>query len=420
MRRLLTTLVVLALLAAACGGDGDGSNEAGTGATPTAPAGNGDGTADGSGPTTEAPAPDVSRARASLVEVAAVRQPTAMAVRPNDDALYVTEKTGRVRRIPRGQTADPGPPEAGAVLDLSGQVSTGSEQGLLGLTFSPDGGRLYVDYTDRAGDTHVVEYQFRDGKADPGTARELLFVDQPFANHNGGQVVFGPDGKLYISLGDGGSRNDPGDRAQDLGEILGKLLRIDPQPSGGSPYTVPPDNPFVGRPGARPEIWMYGLRNPWRFTWDRQTQDLWIADVGQDRLEEIDFLPAGSPSGVNFGWPLVEGTGRVKGANPAGAVLPIFEYDHDQGCSVTGGYVYRGAKVPSLRGVYVYGDACSGKVWGLTQSGGEVTGQQELNLAGLEDATGSSGFSISSFGEDAAGELYLLSLGGAVYRFDPA
>ncbi|MDQ3978156.1 MAG: PQQ-dependent sugar dehydrogenase [Actinomycetota bacterium] len=362
----------------------------------------------------------MARARARLVEVASVSQPTAMAVRPNDDAIYVTEKTGRVRRIPRGQTANPGAAESSAVLDLSGRVSTGSEQGLLGLTFSPDGSRLYVDYTDRAGDTHVVEYPFREGRADADGARELLFVDQPFANHNGGQILFGPDGKFYISLGDGGSGNDPNNRAQNLGDLLGKILRIDPQASGSSPYTVPPDNPFVGRSGARPEVWMYGLRNPWRFTWDRQTKDLWIADVGQNRREEIDFLPAGSPSGANFGWPLLEGTARLKGSNPPGGILPIFEYGRDDGCSVTGGYVYRGSRVPSLRGIYVYGDACTGTVWGLTQSGGEATGQQELTLDGLAEATGRSGFSISSFGEDGAGELYLLSLGGGVYRFDPA
>ena len=419
VRLLLIPLVVLTLLTG-CGDDGD-DGSAGSGATtPTAPEPNGDRSPAPESTAAEAAPPDVSRARARLVEVASVTQPTAMAVRRDDDALYVTEKTGRVRRIPRGQTPGPGAADATPVLDLSGQVSGGSEQGLLGLTFSPDGSKLYVDYTDRAGDTRIVEYQLRDGRADPGTARELLFVDQPFANHNGGQILFGPDGKLYIGMGDGGSRNDPGNRAQNLGELLGKLLRIDPQPSGGSPYTVPPDNPFVGRAGARPEIWMYGLRNPWRFTWDRQTQDLWIADVGQDRLEEIDFLPAGSAAGANFGWPLVEGTARSKGANPEGAVGPIFQYGRDDGCSVTGGYVYRGAKVPSLRGVYVYGDACTGTVWGLTQSGGELTGQQELDLGGLDEATGSSGFSISSFGEDAAGELYLLSLGGGVYRFDPA
>jgi glucose/arabinose dehydrogenase len=425
-------LVALLALLPACRGDG-GDADVGSGATtPTSAPGDGgggaggtgapgDGGSSGPGPqATPAPSPpDVSRARAQLVEVASVTQPTAMAVRPNDDAIYVAEKTGRVRRVPRGQTPNPAAPEATAVLDLAGQVSLGSEQGLLGLTFSPDGSKLYVDYTDRAGDTRVVEYQFRDGRADPDTRRELLFVEQPFVNHNGGQILFGPDGKFYIALGDGGSRNDPDNRAQNLNDLLGKILRIDPQPSGGTPYTIPSDNPFVGRSGARPEIWMYGLRNPWRFTWDRQTKDLWIADVGQNRLEEIDFLAAGSPAGANFGWSLLEGTARVKGSNPEGGILPIFEYGRDDGCSITGGYVYRGARVPSLRGVYVYGDACTGNVWGLTQAGGEVTGQGQLDLRGLEEATATSGFNIASFGEDAAGELYLLSLGGGVYRFEP-
>jgi len=321
--------------------------------------------------------------------------------------------------VPKGQTASPGAVAAAPVLDLSGQVSSGSEQGLLGLTFSADGSKLYVDYTDTAGNTQVVEYRFANGKADVGSRRVVLSVEQPFANHNGGEVGFGPDGKLYIGLGDGGSEGDPANRGQNLGVLLGKLLRIDPAPSGGQPYTIPADNPFVGRTGVRPEVWMFGLRNPWRFSWDRTTHDLWIADVGQDKYEEIDFLAAGSPSGANFGWSLMEATHKFKGDNPDGAILPIFEYTHSGGaCSVTGGYVYRGTKVSTLKGVYVYGDACSGAVWGLTQAGGKVSGQAELHLGGVDASARASGYSISSFGEDGAGELYLLSLGGAVYRFE--
>ncbi len=407
--------VALAMVAGACAeadpsGEADGATTAPAEQTTTTPA-------PGAPPSTTT-TPDLARATARLVRVADVSAPTAMAVRPGDDSVYVAEKSGRVRRVPRGQTATPGPAEAAPVLDLSGDVSTGSEQGLLGVTFSPDGSRLYVNYTDRAGDTRVVEYPFAGGRADPAGRREILFVDQPFANHNGGQVTFGPDGRLYVGLGDGGSGNDPGDRAQNLGVLLGKLLRIDPTPAADLPYTVPPDNPFVGRSGARPEVWMYGLRNPWRFSFDRETGDLWIADVGQNAVEEIDFLAGASPPGANFGWPLVEGSRRVKGSNPAGAVLPIFEYGHDEGCSVTGGYVYRGARVPQLRGVYVYGDACSGKVWGLVQSGGRVIDQRELQLQGLGGLDGSPRFSISSFGEDAAGELYLLDLGGGLFRFE--
>ena len=406
MRGRAALVAVLLMAAAACSRDGNGGSSGTTAA------------AGGAGATTAGPA-DLDKAAFRLVKVADLASPVAMAVRANDDSIYVAEKTGRVRRVARGQTASPGGVDAGAVLDLSTQVSTGGEQGLLGLTFSPDGSKLYVDYTDRSGDTHVVEYAFRDGQADPSTARELLFVDQPFANHNGGEVAFGPDGKLYIGLGDGGSGNDPNNRAQNLSDLLGKILRIDPAPSGGAAYTIPPDNPFAaGQSGAKREIWMYGLRNPWRFSWDRATKDLWIGDVGQDAVEEIDFLAGGLPGGTNFGWSQVEGSRRVKGANPAGAVLPIFEYSHDEGCSVTGGYVYRGAKVPSLRGVYVYGDACTGRVWGIVQSGGKQAGQKEL-VKGGDPATSATNFSIASFGEDANGELYLLNLAGTLLRFQP-
>ena len=412
-RRLAAIAIVLALLAGACGDDGDDTGAGGDGAGSGTTAAGPDGTTDAP----EEPA-DIGSASARLVKVADVSVPVAMAVRSGDDSIYVAEKSGRVRRVPRGQTSNPGATEGTAVLDLSGDVSSGSEQGLLGLTFSPDGGRLYVNYTDRAGDTRVVEYRFADGRADTGSRRELLFVDQPFANHNGGQVSFGPDGKLYIGLGDGGSGNDPQNRAQNLGDLLGKLLRIDPAPSGDLPYTIPSDNPFVGRSGARGEIWMYGLRNPWRFSWDRRTGDLWIGDVGQNAIEEVDFLAGAAPAGTNFGWPLLEGSRRNKGSNPDGAVLPLFEYGHDEGCSVTGGHVYRGSKVAALRGIYVYGDACSGRVWGLVQSGGQQTGQGEIQLDGADQAGGQSGLAVASFGEDAAGELYLLNLGGGLFRFE--
>ncbi|MGH9224065.1 MAG: PQQ-dependent sugar dehydrogenase [Acidimicrobiales bacterium] len=412
MTRRGALFALLLLTATACS-DGDGTSSG----TTSAAGGGGGG---GSGGTSASAPADLDKASFKLTKVADLQSPVAMAVRPDDDSIYVAEKGGRVRRIARGQTANPGGVDGTAVLDLSGQVSTGGEQGLLGLTFSPDGSKLYVDYTDRAGDTRVVEYAFRDGRADTSTARELLFVDQPFANHNGGEVVFGPDGKLYIGLGDGGSGNDPGNRAQNLGDLLGKILRIDPAPSGGAPYTVPPDNPFAsGQNGAKREVWMFGLRNPWRFSWDRQTKDLWIGDVGQNAVEEVSFLAGGMPGGTNFGWSQVEGSRRVKGANPDGAVLPIHEYEHDQGCSVTGGYVYRGTKVPSLRGVYLYGDACSGRIWGLVQQDGKQTGNREL--VGEDDpATGGGSFSISSFGEDSAGELYVLNLAGSLLRFEPA
>lgn len=361
-------------------------------------------------------APDPSAAKVRLAKVADLQQPTAMAVRAGDDAIYVAEKGGRVRRVRAGQSNQPNAVDGQLVLDLTGDVSRGGEQGLLGLAFSLDGAKLYVDYTDALGDTRVVEYAFADGKADPVTRRELLFVDQPYPNHNGGEVAFGPDGKLYIGLGDGGGQKDPEGRGQDLSILLAKILRIDPTPSGGRPYTVPPDNPFVGRAGARPETWVWGLRNPWRFTWDRQTGDLWIGDVGQDEWEEVDFLPAGRAAGANMGWSNMDSLHRLHGDNPDGGVLPITEYTHDGGnCSIVGGYVYRGTRVPALAGAYVYGDTCSGKMWGLVQSEGKVTEQRELSPAGAS----SKGYSISSFGEDTAGELYLLDLTSGLYRFEP-
>ena len=391
--------VVLGLVAAGCGGD-DAEPAAEPAPTTTT-------TSEGRAPSTAAPtsAPPASgnlaAARVKVTRVAPLSQALAMAVRTGDPQLYVAQKSGQVRAL--GGTT---------VLDLGGEVSTGSEQGLLGLAFSPDGALMYVNYTDRGGDTHVVEYAFAGGRADPATARELLFVDQPFANHNGGNLVFGPDGKLWIGLGDGGSRNDPRDNAQSLDTILGKMLRIDPRPSGGQPYTVPPDNPFVGRSDARGEIWSLGLRNPWRYSFDRATGDLWIGDVGQNAREEVDFTPAPSSGGQNYGWARLEGTRRVSGTPPPGAVGPILEYDLEGGnCAVTGGYVYRGTKIPDLAGAYVYADYCAGEVQALRQAGGRAEGRRSLDVTVPN---------LASFAEDAAGELYALSLTDGVFRIDPA
>ncbi len=298
------------------------------------------------------------------------------------------------------------------VLDLSGEVSQGSEQGLLGLAFSPDGKFLYVNYTDLAGDTNVVAYRMVGGRADPGSARRVLLVHQPFANHNGGNLVFGPDGYLYIGLGDGGSEGDPLGNGQNLDTLLGKMLRIDPRSNGSRPYRVPPDNPFVGRKGVRPEIWAYGLRNPWRYSFDPATQDLWIGDVGQDRREEIDFQPARSQGGQNYGWNRLEGTLPFSGTAPPGAIPPIFEYaTHQSGtCAVTGGYVYRGGDVPNLAGAYVFGDFCSGQIMALVQRQGKIVEQRSLGVSVPE---------LASFGQDGSGELYALSLSGGVFRLAP-
>lgn len=283
------------------------------------------------------------------------------------------------------------------------------EQGLLGLAFSPDG-HLYVNFTDTAGDTHVSEFAFAGGSADPATRRDLLFVDQPFANHNGGTLAFGPDGYLYVGLGDGGFGGDPFGNAQNLGTLLGKLLRIDPTPSGGSQYTIPSDNPFVGVPGERPEIWAYGLRNPWKYSFDRSTGDLWIADVGQRMWEEVDLQPAASPGGENYGWDRLEGTHPFEGDPPAEHVLPVYEYDHSGGrCSVTGGYVYRGSGGPTLAGAYLFGDFCQGALRALRL----VNGQPVVEDLGAVVP------GLTSFGEDAAGELYAFSLAGPMFRLHP-
>jgi glucose/arabinose dehydrogenase len=350
--------------------------------------------------------PNLARVRVRLVEVATLDEPLAMAVRPGDDGLYVAEKAGAVRVV-RDGSVDPRP-----VLDLTGQVALGSEQGLLGIAFSPDGEHLYVNLTDTNGDTRIFSFRMRGTRADPSTRRQILAVGQPFANHNGGHLAFGPDGYLYIGLGDGGSAGDPEGNAQSLGTLLGKMLRIDPSPTGPRPYEVPPDNPFVGRSGARPEIWAYGLRNPWRYSFDLATGDLWIADVGQSAWEEIDLQPAGSPGGENYGWDRMEGAHPFEGDRPPDAVGPIHEYSQETGgCTVVGGYVYRGSAIPDLVGAYLFADFCLGSIEALRVDGDRVVAHRSLGpVVPL----------ISSFGQDAGGELYVMSLEGPLYRLAPA
>jgi glucose/arabinose dehydrogenase len=328
-----------------------------------------------------------------------------MTVRTSDSGLYVADKWGKVMVI-RGGRLDP-------VLDISGQVSTGGEQGLLGLAFSPDGNFLYVNYTDRNGETNVVEYAMDLAVARPSSARRVLFIDQPFSNHNGGDLVFGPDGYLYIGMGDGGSGGDPLGNGQNLQTLLGKMLRIDPRPADGGAYRIPPDNPFVGRPDRRPEIWAYGLRNPWRYSFDRETGDLWIGDVGQSAREEVDFEPAGSNGGRNYGWNLMEGTIRQSENLPAGLVTPIYEYETGSGgtCAIVGGYVYRGTAIPALQGAYLFSDNCAGQIRALRVRGGKVVQQRALG----QEVGG-----LASFGQDQDGELYALSLAGGVYKILPA
>jgi glucose/arabinose dehydrogenase len=319
------------------------------------------------------------------------------------------EQTGRVRVLTDGTPEDP------PFLDLSNRVSCCGEQGLLSIAFAPDyerSGLVYVDYTDRSGDTRVVEYRRSSSDpltVDPRSARVVLRVPQPFPNHNGGLLLFGPDGLLYVGLGDGGSEGDPDRNGQDLGTLLGKILRIDPRPGGARPYSVPESNPFTSRPGVRPEIYSYGLRNPWRFSFDRLTEALSIGDVGQYDFEEIDLVPRGAGRGANFGWSAYEGFARFNDDETApGAVPPVLAYSHDEGCSVTGGYVVRDRSLPSLYGRYLYGDYCAGQLRSFPAvPDRRATDDRAL---GLEIP------SLSSFGEDDAGHIYATSLDGPVYR----
>jgi glucose/arabinose dehydrogenase len=340
--------------------------------------------------------------------------PVAMAQHPDSDDLYIVEKTGRIRAVRDGLVLDPQ-----AVLDVSGEVSSGLEQGLLGAAFSPDGEFLYVNLTDTGGTTRILEYAFARGTAVAASRREVLSVEQPQANHNGGTVAFGPDGYLYISLGDGGGAGDPLYASQRLDTHLGKLLRIDPRPSGDAPYTIPPDNPFLPEEGevtdALPEIWAYGLRNPWKFAFDRATGDLWIADVGQSAWEEVNRQPADSPGGENYGWNHMEGfepyAGRPAGAEePDDHAPPVHVYANTgSSCAITGGTVYRG-EASWLQGAYVYSDWCDGRLRALRVEDGEVVEDVDLGLVVP---------SITAFGEDHHGELYAISLGGLVLRLIP-
>jgi len=325
--------------------------------------------------------------------------------------LYITEQPGRVRVWQAGQLlAEP-------FLDITDRVgSRANEQGLLSIAFSPDFPQsrcFFVNYTDRQGATVIAGFLANENAlaADPGSEWQVMRIPQPYANHNGGQIAFGPDGMLYIGMGDGGSAGDPQNFAQNPRSLLGKLLRIDvSESSAAQPYRSPSDNPSFG-PDAPPEIWASGLRNPWRFSFDRLTGDLYIADVGQNRFEEVNFQPAGQ-GGQNYGWKFREGFEPFAG-DPRGLVLtdPIFQYDHSQGCSITGGYVYRGAVLPSLAGAYLFGDYCSGLVWALRQGDGEVWQSEVLFSTDLN---------ISTFGEDEVGELYLIDHGGVVYQLVPA
>ncbi len=336
----------------------------------------------------------------TLTDVASMSSPIAGAVGP-DGTLYLAERAGTVHPLTDQGVGDP-------VLDLTSRTTTDGERGLLGLAFAPDGDELHVSLTDEDGDTLVLAYPFAGGTVDD-EPRTVYALEQPYANHNGGHIAFGPDGMLYLGLGDGGGGGDPLDAGQDLSTPLGSLLRLDPRGEA----SAPPDNPFVDREGVAPEIYAYGLRNPWRFSFDEQAGHLWIADVGQDSMEEINRLDIDEAPGANLGWARMEGTLGFSGEEPDDHVPPVHEYRRAEGrCSITGGEVYRGAAIPALTGVYLYTDLCDSTVRGLlVDAAGQVVRDAPLSVAGER---------VVSFARDADGELYLLDFAGAVRRIDPA
>ena len=343
--------------------------------------------------------------------ITGIDQPTTIAS-AGDLRLFIVSQRGRIFVHDLGGSGVRTTP----FLDISSLVSCCDERGLLGLTFHPHynvNGFFFIDYTNTQGNTVIARYKVSSTdayRADPASVQILLTITQPFANHNGGELQFGPDGFLYIGMGDGGSGGDPLNNAQNLGVLLGKILRIDVD--NGSPYGIPPSNPFINRSGARPEIWAFGLRNPWRFSFDRMNGDLWIADVGQGQWEEVDFQPATSIGGENYGWRRMEGShcfNPTTNCSDASLTMPVAEYDHNGGrCSISGGYRYRGTKWPKLSGTYLYADWCSGTIWGL-------------NGAFVTRVLAQTTLHITTFGEDVNGELYLAeNSNGVVYAIsDP-
>jgi glucose/arabinose dehydrogenase len=354
------------------------------------------------------PPPPLSGTLSVEPVVSGLDLPLDLTVPTGDQRLFIVEKTGRIRIVKDGALL------SAPFLDLSDSVSNGSEQGLLSMAFHPRyaaNGFFYVDYTDRSGNTRVVRYTVSASNpdvADPSSAHLILAVTQPFPNHNGGLLVFGLDHMLYIGLGDGGSAGDPQGNGQNLGTLLGKILRIDVD--GGDPYAIPSDNPFAGRAGARGEIWAYGLRNPWRFSIDSALGRLYIADVGQDMWEEVDVASA-TQGGQNYGWNIMEGMHcyNASSCTEQGLARPVLEYSHAEGCSITGGFVYRGARVPGVVGRYFYSDFCSGFLRSFMYDGSTVSEETTWDVGDLGH--------VQSFGEDANGELYILSANGTVYRF---
>jgi glucose/arabinose dehydrogenase len=328
----------------------------------------------------------------------------------NDQRLFVVEQAGRIRIIQNGQLLET------PFLDIRSRIASGGERGLLGLAFHPNystNGFFYVNFTDLAGHTRVERFTVGAGTpnvANATSSKLIITINQPYANHNGGMVAFGPDRKLYIGMGDGGSGGDPQGHGQNLTTLLGDMLRIDVD--AGDPYSIPADNPYAASTQARREIWASGLRNPWRFSFDRADGMLYVADVGQGQYEEINAVPA-SQAGINYGWVIMEGA-HCYPADPCtrtGLTLPVHEYTHSDGCSVTGGYVYRGSRIPGLAGLYFYSDYCTGFLKSFRLRNGTAEDHRTWNVGSIG--------SVLSFGEDAGGELYILTANGRVHRIAP-
>ncbi|HEX7949519.1 MAG TPA: PQQ-dependent sugar dehydrogenase [Candidatus Limnocylindrales bacterium] len=374
-----------------------------TAATPTAAAGT---------PGASSAPFDPTVASVSLQAFATVPGGPLAITAPEDGSgrLFVAAQDGRAWVV-----ASDGQTRSTPLLDIRERITTGGERGLLGLAIHPgfpSDPRVYVDYTDRQGNTVVSSFRLDASdpdRLDPSSEVVMFTAGQPFPNHNGGALAFGPDGDLYISLGDGGGGGDPQGNGQRLDTTLGKILRVDvDRPSGGRPYGIPADNPFAGDPLKRQEIWLYGLRNPWRMSFDRLTGDLWIGDVGQGEREEVDVARAGV-GGLNFGWNRMEGTRcfePAEGCDRTGLTLPVVDYGHDQGCVVIGGVVYRGGRYPILRGGYVYADYCSGRTWLLDAAASSPAVAEVGNVGG----------GVAAFGEDEAGEVYVANLDGTISR----
>ena len=345
------------------------------------------------------PRPSFAGARIKLTRVARLEGAIAMAVREGDPSLYVATKQGRVLALRNGRER--------VVLDIRSQVLDNNEQGFLGLAFHPNGKVLVISYVDRRARARVRALPFEGGRVD-SRGRDLLVIPHPTEYHYAGHVAFGPDGYLYVSQGDGG-HGTPSANAQRLDVLLGKILRIDLRPD--LTFRIPKDNPFVGREGARPEIWSYGLRNPWRFSFDAVRGDMWISDPGRTAREEVNLERADSKGGRNYGWNRMEGTSLLEAPPPPEHVLPIYEYGRENGCAIIGGYVYRGKRIPGMQGAYFYADHCTGRLEALRLKGGRA----EHRMLG-----GAKVVQPASFAEDRAGELYVLSLAQGVFRIDPA